>query len=259
MKFSLWVMILLPLVSVAQTNNPSSNSLDQLMTQWLDIESQKGRMQSEWSLRKAELTRRLSLLDIERDALNDVIAQGNKVTSDVDQRRLSLLKVQDELEVEQTRTDAQLKQVVQTIQTLNPKLPPPLQDQWNEKLPLLLQGGSGNSEKLERLLSMFLLVNEFDKRIAIHRSTMSIANADDQQQALLVTQIYLGASQGWYVSDDGSAYGYGRATSLGWHWWHGEEASTELGRELDPKTLLKVRAILENPTTATFVSLPIKI
>lgn len=259
MKSYLWIIFLLPLASVAQTNSLSSNSLDQLMGQWLDIESQKGRLQSEWSVRKAELTRRLSLLDIEKDALNNIIAQGTKVTSDVDQRRLSLLKVQDALEVEQTLVDSQLKQVVQLIQTLNPKLPPPLQDQWSEKFPLLLQTGAGNSEKLERLLGMLLLVNEFDERVAINRTTMITSNADDQPQNLLVTQIYLGASQGWYVSDDGHAYGFGRATGLGWHWWHGDDASTELGRELDPEMLLKVRAILENPTTASFVSLPIKI
>jgi hypothetical protein len=116
-----------------------------------------------------------------------------------------------------------------------------------------------NSEKLERLLGLFKLVEEFDDRVALNRITMELPDTNGQLQQLFVTQIYLGVGQGWYVSDDGSAYGYGRATKLGWSWWHGDQASAELGRELDPQDLLRVRSVLENPTTATFVSLPIKI
>ena len=113
---------------------------------------------------------------------------------------------------------------------------------------------------LRRLLcKLFKLVEEFDNRVGIHRSAMKLVDKEGNPQKLLVTQLYLGAGQGWYVSDDGNSYGYGRATKLGWNWWHGSDASDELGNKLDPQDLLRLRTILENPTTATFLSLPIKI
>jgi hypothetical protein len=258
MKFGLCLLAFCPLVSFAAEKTTDAG-LDHMMAQWIGIESQKGRLQSEWNIRKAELDRRISLLNIEQESLKDVLAQTNKSTSSVDQRRLSLLKAQDELENEQAFADAEAQKVKKLAESLLVRLPPPLQAQWQEKLPLLSQAGVSTSEKLERLLGIFKLVEDFDDRVALNRTTMEVPESSGQLQQLFVTQIYLGAGQGWYVNDDGSAYGYGRATKLGWKWWHGEQASVELGRKLDPQDLLRVRAELESPTTATFVSLPIKI
>jgi hypothetical protein len=198
-------------------------------------------------------------MNTEQGALKEVISQESKATSDVDQRRLSLLKTQDQLEQEQAEVDRQIQTATAQVQSLKIKLPPPLQAEWEEKLPLLSQKGVSNSEKLERLLGLFKLVEEFNNRIALNRSTMKLPGNNNETHNILVTQVYLGTSQGWYVSDDGATYGYGRATNLGWKWWHQQDASTELGRELNPKTLLELRSVLENPTTAKFVSLPIKI
>lgn len=265
MKLPVWSIVFVAPLFIApllfsQTAAAESNqTLDKLMLQWLEIESQKGRLQSEWSLRKAELDQRLNLMNIEQTALTEIVVQGSKATNDVDQRRLSLLQSQDKLELEQTQVDSQIQTTTTLIQALKIKLPPPLQSEWNEKLPLLLQKGVSNSEKLERILSLLKLVEDFNNRVALNRTTMTLPNSQGETVELLVTQFYLGTAQGWYVSDDGAVYGYGRATALGWTWWHNQDASKELGRALNPKTLLALRAILENPTSATFISLPIKI
>ena len=258
MKLLIWIILFIPFLSFAEPIT-SDDTPDQLMSKWLDLESQKGRLQSQWHSRKSELERRLELFAIEKDALKAVLEQTSEATSEVDQRRLSLLTVQDELEREQIFVESQIQETGKLAQRLLPRLPPPLQTEWREKMPLLTQEGIGNSEKLERLLGMFKLVEEFDNRVALHRSTMALPGLSGEEHLILVTQIYLGTGQGWYVSDDGNEFGYGRATTLGWNWWHGNKASEELGRELSPQTILKVRAVLENPTTAKFLSLPIKI
>lgn len=258
MKFAVLITFLLPLVCVSQQLD-TSRQLDGLMGKWIDLESQKGRLQSEWSVRKADLEHRLSLLEIEQATLKEALAEGNKSTSEVDEQRLTLLKTQDKLESEQSLMNVQLQKAIELAQSLQSRLPPPIQAQWQERLPYLAQSDLNTSEKLEKLLGLFKLVEEFDDRIALHSSTLEIPGVANEARLVFVTQIYLGASQGWYVNEDGSVYGYGRATPLGWKWWHGDEASTELGGSLDVSTLLKTRAILENPTAASFVSLPIKI
>lgn len=257
MKFAVLITFLLPLVCVSQPLD-TIKQLDGLMGKWIDLESQKGRLQSEWSVRKADLEHRLSLLNIEQTTLKEALAEGNKSTSEVDEQRLALLKTQDRLESEQSQMNAQLQKSIAQAQSLQSRLPPPIQAQWQERLPYLAQADLNTSEKLEKLLGLFKLVEEFDDRIALHKSTLEIPSGANETRAVFVTQIYLGASQGWYVNEDGSAYGYGRATPLGWKWWHGAEATTELGGNLDVSALLKTRAILENPTSASFVSLPIK-
>jgi hypothetical protein len=103
------------------------------------------------------------------------------------------------------------------------------------------------------------MAEDFNKRIALHRTTMELQTVDNNTAKVLVTQIYMGISHGWYVSDDGSAYGYGKANTLGWTWWHGTDASKELGHELEPQDLLDVRSVLENPTSASYLPLPLKL
>lgn len=258
MKSALWLLVLIPLSSFAATDD-NNKSLDSLMSQWLSLERQKGGLQTEWNTRREQLDHRLELLDDEQAALREAIAQKSETRNEVDERRLALLESQEKLEKEQALVESQLQHATASAIALKPRLPPPLQSEWQQKMALLENPGTGNSEKLDRLLTLFKLVEEFDNRVALNRSTMELPGSDGQARIRLVTQIYLGAGQGWYVSDDGKSYGYGRATKLGWNWWHGKAASEELGRELDPQALLRLRSILERPTTAEFLSLPIKV
>lgn len=235
----------------------AESDLYRLMSRWIDLETQKGRAQSEWNNRKLELNQRLELYQIEQETLQNVLAQTDLSTSEVDERRLALLEMQEKLESEQVLMQSQLEEAMTMALALHPRLPPPLHEQWQDMFPQLSHEGS--SGKLEDILGLFKLVEEFNQRIAMHRTIMKIPSPDGQSLVLLVTQVYLGAGQGWYVSDDGSHYGYGRAAVDGWRWWHMDEATAQLGRDLNPEDLLKTVGMLENPTTAGFVKLPVTI
>lgn len=253
-------LYLLVLTITSATAYSAGNEGDaQLMEKWINLESQKGKLQSDWNARRQQLNQKLDLYNAETEALNAVLKLTDNQKSDVDTRRLELLQKQDQLEQEQAFINTHLSEATNKARTLITRLPPPLQVQWQEKFALLSQEGVNSSEKLERLLTLFKLVEDFNDRIALHKSIMEVPSANSEKSKLLVSQIYMGVAQGWYVSDDGAAYGYGRATNIGWTWWHGENASTELGSKLDPQTILATRAIIENPTTASFLSLPIKI
>lgn len=236
-----------------------SSSPEQLMGQWLNLEMQKGALQSNWNRSRDNLDQRFTLLDAEQKRLKEILSQRTVATTEVDQRRLELLQRQEKLEQDQAQLDGQLKKYLQRAQLIQPRLPPPLSAQWTEKLGLLGQENASSSERLEHLLSLFKQFDEFNQRVALHMGALDVPIANQAPQPILTSQIYLGASQGWYVSDDGKAYGYGRPTSTGWKWWHGAEAEQELGRPLSAEAILRVRRIIENPTTAQFISLPVKI
>lgn len=235
------------------------NTPEQLMGQWLNLEMQKGSLQSNWNRSRDNLEQRFILLDAEQKRLKEVLSQRTQANGEVDQRRLTLLQAQEKLEQDQAQLDGQLKKYLQRAQLIQPRLPPPLRAQWNEKLALVAQENASASERLEHLLSLFKQFDEFNQRVALHIGALDIPDANQQMQPILTSQIYLGASQGWYVSDDGKSYGFGRSTSTGWKWWHGAAAEQELGRPLSADAIMRVRRILENPTTAEFVALPVKI
>ncbi len=252
-NFLFVVIILLPVWSGPgyPADDPQS-----LMSRWLDLENQKGKLQSQWRERETILSRRLELMQIEVDAIEQALAQSNSSTSEVDARRQTLSEEQTELEREQVQLGVQLADAISRMQRLQPRLPPPLQAEWSEKLELASREDASNSQKLEKLLSLYQLLNEFNGRVAYHKTAMQIPGGTDGDQ-IMVAQIYLGLAQGWYISDDGSKTGFGLPTEQGWQWWQGDEASQILGRELDASALLKVKAMLETPTVADYVPLPV--
>ena len=255
--------VLYSFLFVAAVSLPSVSAeqpkLNDLVEQWLNIESQKGQLQLNWNIRQQQLEQSQTLLSSEILILKQALKKTDSKKTDVDKRRLELSEKQSLLEQEQIQVKKQIVQATQFSTSLIKLLPPPLQIQWQEKILLLAQESVSDSEKLERLLSLFKLVHDFDERIALNRASMEIPTTNEKSQNLLVTQMYLGVSQGWYVSDDGLFYGYGRAGELGWQWWHNEAASAELGRVLNPEELLKLKSILQKPTTAEFIDLPVKV
>lgn len=256
MKRIFWIIVAAtPVFAIAE---PAVKP-DQLMDDWLNLEIQKGQLQSSWNLREQDLEQRLNLMDIELRRLNEVAAQRVEAVSDVDQRRADLLQKQETLEQEQASMTEQLKKTHLRIRSLMPRLPPPLQTEWQTQIDFVAEDAASNSEKLERMLTLFKMAEEFDSRIALHRGELNIDGEGQNSLLVQVNQIYLGVGQGWYVSDDGKLYGYGRATPQGWKWWHGEAASAEIGKPLHAAQITEVYGMLQNPTAADFVSLPVKI
>lgn len=246
----------LDVVSVFLLAEASAESTsERLVNDWLNLEIQKGQLRSNWNQREKDIEHRLMLMDIEQKRLEESVAQRANLTSDSDQRRLEYLEQQEVLEREQAELKTLLQKNLQFSQTLLPRLPPPLQADWKDKIELLSTSNLSNSESLQRQLEFFKAIEEFNSRVALHKGAIE----NPETRSIFVTQIYLGVSQGWNVSDDGKSYGYGRSTPLGWRWWHNEDAHQELGRELTPKMIADVLNIMENPTTAAFVALPIKV
>lgn len=247
------LFVAIPFAGVSHANT------DELMQKWIKLESQKGKLQTEWAGRKAELERRQQLLVAEQSSINEVLSQTAESRSDTDQRRKTLLTDQERLEQEQSAMTEQVNKAIASLQSIQFRLPPPLAAEVDGKLKSLQSDVTG-SEKLERLLSIYKLINEFDQRVAINKATIELPiEGQEAVRSIRVTQVYLGLTQGWYLSEDASEYGYGRATSLGWKWWSNQDAENELGQELDPQEIKTLISIVDNPALADLVSLPIKL
>jgi len=245
-------------LSVSAFSSPSPE-LTELMDQWISIESQKGQLQRSWESQKNHLKQKSTLLSTEIRSLNKVLEQAKNSNDDVDTKRLAILKKQTELEQDNEIVKNKIAQVSEYAYALLAQLPPPLKIQWQEKLLLLKQESASSSEKLERLLTLFKLVHEFNDRIAINRTSMKVPSSDGKSTNILVTQIYLGISRAWYISDDGQFYGYGSTEKSGWLWWHNQDADIELDHLLKPADLLLLTDMVNNPTKASFLRLPIRL
>lgn len=258
MKRIIW-LLLLAAVSVEADSPNTASELYPLMSQWLDLESQKGRLESDWALRQLELERRLQLYEAEEKALRELLSQVESSSEEADERRASLSEEQTALEKQQSLLESQIQRVSHRMQSMQPRLPPPVRQQWREKNALLGDDSAGNSKKLERILALFKLAEEFNDRVALNEVAMEVPAADGGTETVMVTQIYLGLSQGWYVSENGRRYGYGRARDGQWQWFHNSQAERELGAPLAVDKLLQLRSILQEPAKAEFIALPVQL
>jgi hypothetical protein len=252
-RLALVLFVVIPFANISNANT------DELMQKWIQLETQKGKLQTEWAERKAELERRQQLLVAEQASLNEVLSQTAMSQTDTDQRRKELLTRQQLLEQEQIAMSEQVNKAKASLQAIQFRLPPPLADEVDNKMKSLNTELIA-SEKLERLLSIFKLIKEFDQRIAVNKATIELpVEGQEAARSIRVTQVYLGLTQGWYISEDGSEYGYGRSTGLGWKWWGNQEADNELGHRLDPREIKTLVDITGNPALAELVALPVKL
>ena len=188
---------------------------DALVRQWTALEQQRSRLQSDWLMRRQSLQQRFELLALEQQALREFLAAHRGSTDEVEARRFELLEQQTAHEARQEALAAWLDGVAIVLERLQPRLPPPLAAEWQASLQVADAGGNASSsERLNHVLSMLRAVDDFQRVIPLHTTTMTLADGT----AMRVDHAFLGLSQGWYVSADGLHAGYGRPGPDGWLW-----------------------------------------
>lgn len=248
---SILSLLLLSLQCTGSNAEPAVTAqLDSLMTQWLSLEQQRSQIQAHWRQKHISLQQQLDLLTREAESLQEILADNSQQHDAVNQQRLALLEQQTSLETNQDQVTQTLVQASAAIHQIAVQLPPPLADQWQPKLAQLDRPQANNSDKLAIVLELLSQLTNFQDRVVLHQTTMTFA----EQQTHQVAQIYLGIARGWYVSSDGQFAGYGQASATGWQWQTQDEIP-----ELDAQQLQDLVAMLQDPTRAELISLPVRL
>ena len=257
--------VLLALTAAASWAESRTTEIDQLVGRWVALEQQRMALQSNWRDRERAGELQLALLKQESATLSTFLDREERDLGDVDARRNEMTAEQSEFERRQSELAALLPAWAGRIEGMSHRLPPPLQSLWTESSERLAAsaaaaagtagvasgaaapGGAGSvTEQLTELLKLLSDVADFGRRIALHRDTMEINGKTVQTE-----QVYLGLSQGWYLTADDALAGAGRSTPDGWVWEHGvldETDRAELRRLIDAS---------RSPTATELVTLPI--
>ena len=114
-----------------------------------------------------------------------------------------------------------------------------------------------NTADLKEILQRLSSLNEFNQRVTLNKSTILVtANEGNpaslvKQQKLAVTQLYLGSSYAWFVSEDGSKTGYGNAQQGQWLW--------QIDNSLRSADIKQAIAIYNNKQLPDYVQLPVSL
>lgn len=223
----------------------AADELHELTSQWTSIERQRDELQSNWRASKPLLEQQLALLEREAAELQRVLDASEQEQGEVEALRRSLLEEQSRLEQEQAALEQVLVQAAISLNGLRPQLPPPLAEAWDAQLPRLDDPLYTSSEKLQIVLELLGQLDDFQRKITINESIMSLDGGVD----FLVKQVYLGLSHGWYLSADGRLAAAGRATPEGWRW---QEVT-------DARPVAEIIDIVERRRSPGLVTIPLRL
>ncbi|NQZ23495.1 MAG: DUF3450 family protein [Colwellia sp.] len=244
-----------------------AQELDKLVFQWSKLEQQHSEIDNRWREKKPLIEQQLRLLKEEKLQLQTLLDGHVYASSDVKKKRFDLLAEQTKMEQLQELMKADLMKISATVLAMHNRLPPPIKEKWNSNIALLTgantvesSGLLTNSERLEKLLMMLENIERFEERPALHQTSMKVKkirginnkNQDDSVMEIQVDQVYLGVSQGWYLSKNSQYWGFGNSTPTGWQWSHQSS-------EVSVDELRKTVKMLKEPATATIVTLPVKL
>jgi hypothetical protein len=235
----------MPLLSVGA----DLDDIDSLTEQWVAIEQQRTAIRSNWLERERIGSTQIKLLRAERQSLKAFLDDAAQSDTEIDQQRIALFSEQQELEARDAALQLDMRIIVDELVVIQKQIPPPLQSKWEGHLAKLSQEKLSLSEKLSTVLVLLDETTDFSKRIALHKSRMTFGD-----RTVLVNELYLGLSRGWYISEDGSASGSGRARETGWRW---REAPNDPG--FDNFQLYETIKLIESGSARGLVSLPVSL
>lgn len=234
-------------VCLAETK---TETVDNLLLQWEQIEAQRHQIQQQWQVRKNVLEQQLQLVESERTELTRLLNEKGSANTKAETERQQLLEQQSSLEAQQADLQHLLSKAKSQIMAVYSQLPPVLQTSWQPDIEYLSLDSQTESETLNHIAEALKKLHAFNQRIVLHQTVMNLEVAGSSKQ-IQVKQIFLGASKAWYISADHTLWGTGQPTPDGWQWHSLEQSNPELADEL---TTLVVS--LEQPAKAKWADLP---
>ncbi len=225
--------------SVSLAADTTAHQIDDLTRQWLQTEQQTTRLITRWQEEKPLAEQRLELLRAEKEQLTNMLERRDQKGDEVDQKREELLQQQSELEAEQAGTEALISALAARLDAFKPMLPPPLQSTWDSA------AGEDSSNQLRLQLARLSSLKEFNERVTLHSMRLT---PDEATDSVLVRQVYLGASQAWFSSADGTYTGTGSVEDGQWVW--------RFRDDIDSDAVLRAIAVAEKQVPAAIVPLP---
>ena len=236
--------------------NAFSDDSSFLIHDWLMLESQRGAITSEWEKNKANLDAQISLYRKQIAEYKTVIESQSKNTNDLDERRKMITLRQSELEEKQAIIKEKVNIALHKIGTNLDRLPPFVKKQVSEELQGITSDVSNISKTVDSLVATIRMLFEHNEKITLHKSELKI---EENNTNIHVTQVYVGLSHGWYVSEDNTRYGYGRATDNGWKWWHNEDSTALLNEQFEARDVRKLIDSMRDPQNARLSTMPLVI
>lgn len=220
------------------------------LEKWVDTRRVISQEQRDWATGREMLNERIALVKREIESARGKVKEAQATITEADTKRAELVDVNEKLKLQSAELAKTVIALEQRTKELLKKLPDPIRDRVKPLSQRLPEDAAGSklslSVRFQNVVGILNEVNKFNREISVTSEVRALPDGTSAE----VTALYVGISQGYYVSGNGRIAGIGQATDEGWVWKSANEAAPQIARAI---------AILKNESVASFVMLPVEI
>lgn len=221
-----------------------------VLDKWIETERIISAEQNEWKQGKGILQDRTELVKREITRLDEQRAEIEKNITEADQKKAEQVASNEELKTQAAVLQGTVVQLEERVRALYARLPETLKSKLltlYQRIPQNPESSKASlAERFQNILGILNEANKLNNEVTVASEVRTLSNGKPAE----VRTLYVGLSQGYYISQDGDAAGVGRPGKEGWDWKPADKLASEIEAAF---------TVLQNKEHPRFVELPITI
>ncbi len=220
------------------------------LEKWVETRRVISQEQRDWATGRELLNERIALVRREIESMRGKVQEAQGSITEADKKRAELVDENEQLKTRSVQFSQTVITLEQRTKELLRKLPDPIRDRVKPLSQRLPEDSAASklslSVRFQNVVGILNEVNKFNREISVTSEVRTLPDGTSAE----VTALYIGISQGYYVSGNGKVAGIGQASDEGWVWKTANDAAPQIAQAI---------AILKNESIAAFVKLPLEI
>ena len=241
-----YLVLLLFIASVSPASETDIQTLESLVSKYVDLKTERARTAAEWEADKKILKDEQDLLEREKGFLAREL-ESLETASSCDTQKL------EELRSKVSTMESFSSEIIPVIEKAEESLKPLLfslpgflkKNIFHETLSLP-QSSSASVDRVSKLLKTYQKLQEFHNQVHLSHETLLLNASMPKEYEVL----YLGLSRAFFISPDNLEAGFGELIQQKWIWTPQNPMSSVIRKAIH---------IQKNLSTAEYVSLPLSI
>jgi hypothetical protein len=221
-----------------------------ILDKWIETERIISAEQNDWKQGKGILQERIELVKREITRLEEQRAEIEKNITEADRQKAEQVSLTEELKTQAAVLQDTVVELEEKVRALHARLPETLKAKLltlYQRIPQNPESSKASlAERFQNILGILNEANKLNNEVTVANEVRTLSNGKPAE----VRTLYVGLSQGYYVSQDGYAAGIGRPAREGWDWKPADKLASEIEAAF---------TVLQSKEHPRFVELPITI
>ena len=189
-----------------------------VLEEWVETERKISDAAAEWETGKASMQNLIEIYSREIETLGELIAAAEEDTSAAEKRRAELTQQSDAVKSIENKVIAAMIDTEELIKTLQPLLPPPLQEELSPLFSALPEDPKDSKlpigQRIQPIVAILTQVQKFNQAVTVVDGFREF----EAGRTVQTDSIYFGLGAAYYVDKADEHAGVGIIGANGWEW-----------------------------------------